>query len=187
MYVQFCDIYNDILLWFSPFPTGHVQVFDSMHDDISVDTINQICSIVRSKRSKIKIDILDACKQKGTNDCGLYALANATALCEGELPQSKEYIQKDMRSHLIKCLKESTPSPFPSNNRDMHHHNIAKTKLVSLHCTCRLPEDPNKRMIQCIKCEVWYHEFCEVVDPKAWSEEDYPWICRKCINKSQAS
>ena len=86
-------------------PTGHIRVFDSIHDDISTDTINQICCIVRSKRSKIKIDIIDVCKQKGTNDCGLYALANATLLCEGELPQSKDYIQEDMRSHLQECFK----------------------------------------------------------------------------------
>ena len=71
-------------------PTGHIRVFDSIHDDISTDTINQICCIVRSKRSKIKIDIIDVCKQKGTNDCGLYALANATVLCEGELPHAVE-------------------------------------------------------------------------------------------------
>ena len=158
-----------------------------MYDDISGDTVNQICSIVRSKRSKIRIDILDVCKQKGANDCGLYALANATALCEGELPQSKEYIQEDMRPHLLKCIKESTPSPFPSNHRYVHHDCTKNTKLVPLHCTCRLPEDPKKRMIQCLNCEVWYHENCEVVEPKAWTDEDYPWVCRKCINRSEAS
>ena len=48
-----------------------------MHDDISGDTINQICSIVRSKGNRIKIDLVDVCKQDGIKDCGLYALANA--------------------------------------------------------------------------------------------------------------
>ena len=71
---------------------GHIQVFDSMYDDVTTDTVNQICSIVRSKHSKIKIEIMDVCKQKGTNDCGVYAIANATALCAGELHYNKYHI-----------------------------------------------------------------------------------------------
>ena len=60
-------------------------------------------------------------------------------MCRGKLPQCKDYnIQKDMRSHLIKCLKDSTPSPFPSIHRDMLHGDIEETKLVSLRCSCRL-------------------------------------------------
>ena len=72
--------------------------FDSVHDGISGDTINQICSIVRSKRSGIKIDIADVCKQDGVKDYGLFALAMATTLCDGELPQSKQFI-----SYTKKC------------------------------------------------------------------------------------
>ena len=166
-------------------PTGHIWVFDSIHDDISTDTINPICCIVHSKGSKIKIDIIEVCKQKGTDDFGLHALANATVLCEGELPQSKDYI----RPHLQECFKNCTPCPFPSNHRDRHHGDIRKTKLVSLHCTYRLPEDPNTRIIQCINCDVWYHGHYEnkIIEPKVWKDKDYPWKCRKCINRSEAS
>ena len=75
---------------------GHIHVFDSVHD-ISGDKVNQICSIVRSKRSGLKIDIADVFKQDGVkDDCGLLALAMATTLCDGELSQSKQYIQKEM-------------------------------------------------------------------------------------------
>ena len=99
---------------------GHIHVFDSVHDGISGDTINQICSIVRPKRSGVKIDIADICKQDGVKDYGLFALAMATTLCDGELAQSKQYIiQKEMRPHLIQCLKQHAhPSVFPSENRD---------------------------------------------------------------------
>ena len=59
-----------------------------MHDEISDVTINQIYSIVRdrTRRQSIKLDIIDVCKQEGIVDCGLFALANATTLCQGELP-----------------------------------------------------------------------------------------------------
>ena len=127
-------------------------------------------------------------KQDGIKDCGLFALAMATTLCDRELPQSKQYIQKEMRPHLVQCLKQSHPSAFPSKNRDWDHNNyIKKTKLVSVHCLCRLPEDPNRRMIQCTNCEVWYHEECEVVVARAWSDVDYPWICRKCTSRRRAT
>ena len=46
------------------------------------------------------------CKQ---DDCELYALANATTLYDGELPQSKQYLQKEMQPH---HLKLSNPSVF---------------------------------------------------------------------------
>ena len=152
-------------------------MYDSLHDDVSVDTVNQICSIVRSKRSKIKIEVMDVCKQHGVVDCGLYALANATALCQGELPQSMEYIQGEMRQHLTNCIEQSCPCAFPSVCRDTFCDSL-KSKSVSIHCSCRLPAD--KRMIQCCKCEDWYHEDCEVVEDRAWNEEDYPWLCKKC-------
>ena len=121
---------------------------------------------------------MDVCKQ---DDCELYALANATTLCDGELPQSKQYIQKEMQPH---HLKLSNPSVFPSENWNWDHSYITKTKLVSVHCSCRLPE---RRMIQCTKCEVWYHEKCEVVVGRAWSDADYPWICRKCISQHRTT
>ena len=67
---------------------------------------------------------MDVCKQ---DDCELYALANATTLCDGELPQSKQYyIQKKMGPHRSKL---SNPSVFPSESRNWDHSYITKTKL----------------------------------------------------------
>ena len=67
-----------------------VQVFDSISDDsISDNTICQICSIVRTPRKSIKIELINVCKQSGIKDCGLYAIAYATTLCDGEMPHMK--------------------------------------------------------------------------------------------------
>ena len=88
---------------------------------------------------------------------------------------------KEMRPH---CLILSNPSVFPSENWNWDHSYITKTKLVSVHCSCRLPE---RRMIQCTKCELWYHEECAVIVARAWSDADYPWICRKCISQRRTT
>ena len=159
--------------------TGHVQVFDSVFSDVSDDAINQICCIVRSRRKNVKVDIVDVCKQKGRTDCGLFALANATTLCQRELPHTKQYIQGAMRQHLIQCFKDSCASGFPSTLRNVSGDHIKKTKTIAVHCTCRLPETQCRNMIQCTVCETWYHEECDVVEPKAWIDEDYPWVCAK--------
>ena len=47
-------------------------MFDSVHDNISSDTVNQICSIVRSQKKSITIEIMDVVKQSGSTDCGLF-------------------------------------------------------------------------------------------------------------------
>ena len=37
--------------------TGHIQVFDSVNDDITSDTVNQICSIVRSQKRVLQLKL----------------------------------------------------------------------------------------------------------------------------------
>ena len=98
--------------------TGHIQVFDSVYDDITSDTVNQICSIVRSQKKSVTIEIMDVLKQRGCVDCGLFALAFSTSLCIGELPSLKRYSQKDLRAHLCSSFDSGNPSPqpFPSSN-----------------------------------------------------------------------
>ena len=64
-------------------------MFDSVYDDISSDTVSQICSIVHSQK---KIEIMDVLKQCGSTDCALFALAFGMSLCVRELPSEKIYI-----------------------------------------------------------------------------------------------
>ena len=97
-----------------------------------------------------------------------------------ELPQSK---QKEIRPHLIQRLKLSHPFVFPSENWEWDHSYVKKTKLVSVHWLCGLPEEPKRRIIQCTNWEVWYHEVCVVQVARAWSVQ---WICRKCISQCRA-
>ena len=51
--------------------------------------------------------------QNGSSDCGLFALATATALANGEEPGSCIFDQKQMRPHLIKCLEAGKAEGFP--------------------------------------------------------------------------
>ena len=127
---------------------------------------------------------MNVCKQSGIKDCGLYAMAYATTLCDGEMPHSKDYIQSELRNHLYNCLQRSTALPFPSVHRHLEPGQVVKKKIpVIVHCSCRLPETTTIRMIECTNCDVWFHEMCEVINPKAWDDESYAWLCSKCYRK----
>ena len=52
-------------------------------------------------------------KQKGNSDCGVYAIAVATALCYQEDPTVIHWNTESMRRHLLKCLEQSKMEPFP--------------------------------------------------------------------------
>ena len=85
-------------------------MFDSVYDDITSDTANQICSIVWSQKS-VTIEIMDVLKQCGYVDCGLFALAFSTLWCIGGQPSEKRYSQKDLRAHLYSLLDSDSSSP----------------------------------------------------------------------------
>ena len=45
-------------------------------------------------------------KQVGSNDCGLFCIAYAVDLTEGNDPSDIEYDQSCMRWHLVECFKK---------------------------------------------------------------------------------
>ncbi|KAI8067711.1 uncharacterized protein B0P05DRAFT_573764 [Gilbertella persicaria] len=52
-----------------------------------------------------------------------------------------------------------------------------KTRAKKLYCICQQPYD-GKPMVQCDKCEEWFHCTCVGFDPD--SQEDIDWICQTC-------
>ena len=52
-------------------------------------------------------------KQKGGADCGLFAIAFATAIAFGKRPGKIKFVQEELRSHLVTCLNKGEMSLFP--------------------------------------------------------------------------
>ena len=78
--------------------SGTVKVYDSIYthvDEKSKVVIRNLFHL-QSNTSDC-IEIVPTKKQSGVRDCGLYAIAVATALLFGEDPSEK---QSDMRNHL---------------------------------------------------------------------------------------
>ena len=63
------------------------------------------CSTTGTQKSDTQLQYVDVQMQSGANDCGLFAIAFATALCHGELPGKYIFERRAMRGHLMKCLE----------------------------------------------------------------------------------
>ena len=68
--------------------------------------------------SILKVKFADIQLQINSYDCGLYAIANATALANGRYPAQESYNAQSttMRRHLIGCLENKFLLPFPTHN-----------------------------------------------------------------------
>ena len=92
-------------------------MYDSMYATVGTYTKKQIASIVSSSEKDIKLKMMNVQKQNGGCDCGLFAIAFATALANGIQPGHCFFNQDAMRRHLYKCLMEGKMSMFLQKQR----------------------------------------------------------------------
>ena len=86
-----------------------VNVYDNLHGHVSMHTKRIIADILQSPKSSISLILNDVQVQANQDDCGLFALANASALCNGIDPCTIVYTQSAMREHLCNCFHHGAP------------------------------------------------------------------------------
>ena len=81
-----------------------VNIYDSVYCSCSDHSKIQNASILATSESLIKLRYMDVQMQSGVADCGIFAIAFATALTYGH--QSGQYFfhQSVMRAHLLQCI-----------------------------------------------------------------------------------
>ena len=139
---------------------GHVNVYDSLHLHLSSKTKTVVADLLRHEGSTITLHYCGVQWQSGCDDCGLFAIAFATALCHGHEPAMKVYDQAKMRKHLRNCLINGKVIPFPERARA--HKRVVEDPMkeeFAVYCICRLP-DNGSVMVQCERCQQWYHTTC---------------------------
>ncbi len=115
--------------------------------------------------------------QTNDKDCGVFAVAFAMALCNEMVPEELTFYQERMRGHLQFCLEDKLMRHFPSKHRNCSVKTL-KTEIVPVFCKCRRQE--KGEMIECAKCEEWYHKTCTTVPDGAWSDDEFEWSCDDC-------
>ena len=102
--------------------------------------------------------------QTGAADCGLFAIATATALCHGIPPSNIVWDQSKMRTHLLQCFMNGKMLLFPGWDiaqpcGSIDQEQTLSTVKVKVFCSCRLPSE--EMMACCSQCGIWYHKRCE--------------------------
>ena len=91
-----------------------VTVYDSSYSDVPDAQAEIVASLIKPVGNLIKIKMSNVYLQINGYDCGLCAIANATALAYGRDPSTQSYAPIMMRQHLIGCLENRRIKPFPT-------------------------------------------------------------------------
>lgn len=121
----------------------------------------QIAWMLYSRSPSISLMWPDVAHQTGSHACGLFALANAFALCSGIQPEDCAWDQPKMWHHLSGCIDEGILTMPPCTSSVRQHAGIIHQEEERVYCLCRQPALRNRFMIQCMTCKEWFHRGCE--------------------------
>lgn len=162
-----------------------VELYDSLYSSVPMSVKMQIANILSTQeKKKLVIRVKKFQRQKGGVDCGLFAIAAATDLCNGQDPSLKSYRQDEMRSHLLLNLEDGVILPFASTTVKEIGTTL-KTVNVPLWCECRLPDNMIEKMAECSGCDTFFHKTCASIPKEVFKCKDKAkeWRCRKCEAK----
>ena len=168
---------------------GVVEVYDSK-PNCSVGAVlhRQVAKLLRTAEKSFELKYIDVQRQRGSSDCGLYAIANATTLCYGGDPHITSYNQEEFRAHLARCFESRCMTMFPAADRPrrLGRKRVLSSKTIDVFCTCRLPwnkDDYQKGpLVQCQLCKEWYHEVCMDINKDIINYPGLKYNCKLCLN-----
>ena len=136
-------------------------------------------TLLNTPRKLIYLVFPDVHHQCNQSDCGLFALAFASSVCQNVDPVTTSYDQKCFHFHFLKCLDNNLFEPFPCSPKKQP---LCDTliKLFKVFCVCCLP-GTGDRMIKCNLCCEWYHYTCVGLEEDEDIEDS--WLCTDCESK----
>ena len=170
-------------LTISTIGTSHpdVHVYDNMYPSAGTLVKAQVAALLQTESPALHLQFMNVQMQAGGYDCGLFAVAFATALAFGEPPGQYHYDQEKMRRHLWNCFCRREMSIFPySKLRRATELTIKAVEKVSVYCICRMPELPNTKWIECSGCKRWYHTESCINVPRTALSSNTMWYCSRC-------
>ena len=150
----------------------------------------QLALLYADNSKQLLVTVPTIQQQKGSSDCGLYALAVATAIAAGISKKTQSWNQQLMRAHCFKCIVEENVTPFPINiTRGQRTWKLPRSQqfIINLVCDCNLPlyaylgdtDSSVKHTFQCDVCGDWYHNECVGFPDRSTIEGSNS--CMKCI------
>ena len=162
----------------SSYTNGEVSVCDSLSDGSLSDSLSvQLVELYRPaiQNGMLMVTLLPVQQQEGTQDCGLFCIANAYSVAMGKNPRNIDYNQSTMRSHLEECFEKEElslfpPSPVPVKRSRLRH------LFVKVYCFCKRPESYDD-MVECEGCSTWFHFKCVGLCSSSNTDN---WKCSTC-------
>ena len=108
---------------------SNINIYDSLNTIPTDSTLQQIKQLFSPDDSLPSYTLVTCHKQVGFSDCGVFAIAYAIDILNGNDPCKIIYDQSKMRAHLISCFESNYLTPFPK-----YQDNIMpqKTECVNL-------------------------------------------------------
>ena len=112
--------------------------------------MQSLAALLKWASDHMVVEWLKVKKQRGGSDCGLFAIAVAITLCNGDDPMMQDYDQGVMREHLALCFDCGEIAAFPALQSG-RKKKAAKSKRERehLYCHCRMPYIEGSFMVQC--------------------------------------
>ena len=78
-------------------------------------------------------------QQKGSSDCGVYAIAFAVHAALGNDVKDLKFDQTQMRNHLLQCFRKKELVRFPTTRKHSRRNNHFPYWEVEVFCSCQIP------------------------------------------------
>eukprot|EP00731_Ephydatia_muelleri_P032772 Em0024g316a len=162
---------------------GTVTLFDccKVGSHISSTLTHQLCQVYRTSicesagNSFLAVNVATIQKQRGSDDCGVFAIAFALHAALGHCLEEIEFDQATMRDHLLKCYTTRNFTSFPTKKVKRASHTLIMN--IDVFCSCQMP-DTYGDMMQCGLCEQWFHIKCVGLHSLPSNAEE--WNCSLC-------
>ena len=159
---------------------GEVQLYDSkFNGSLTASLKEQLVQIYRLaiKNDGLIVTSIPVQQQTGSVDCELFAVAFAYHAALGDNMRTVAFKQSTMRQHFIHCLESQQLDQFPPADHQVKRNKL-KHFFIALFCICKLPESYDDQMIECEKCQLWFHFKCMNID-----NDNVPdvWLCYACM------
>ena len=114
---------------------GNVKLYDFLFDrkaGLCEELQQQLKTIYRNTASnrQITVTVPMVQRQKGGQDCGVYAIACLFHLALGDKPEELHFTQEEMRLHLVQCFESETVLPFPHSRRRVRTSHVSVTITI---------------------------------------------------------
>ena len=171
-----------------------ILIYDSLRNAVEPcrHIIYSAALICPSKKDELQLEMMNTQIQSDGSSCGLFAIANATALAFGLNPSEYVYDATQLREHFIKCCSEKKMEPFPFiDMRRCRNWRSSRRYRYKLFCSCKMPFDdqdegfPEKyrKLVECKGCKNWFHVSCEMIPNDVLTERRSSWRCSKCVQQ----